>query len=39
MNNPKFSICCLEGKDELRHLKDPPQLLEDLLIGENTEVL
>ncbi|KAK7300142.1 hypothetical protein RJT34_10977 [Clitoria ternatea] len=33
--NPKFSLCCMEGKVQLPLLKEPPQLLIDLHNGND----
>ncbi|KAF7827148.1 ATP-dependent DNA helicase PIF1 [Senna tora] len=34
-NNPMFSLCCMQGKVQLPLLKDPPQLLKNLLTNHS----
>lgn len=33
---PQYSLCCMRGKIQLPLLKRPPQLLQDLLGGQNS---
>lgn len=35
--NPKYSLCCLNGKIELPQVKRPPKLLDDLIFGNNAK--
>ncbi|CAN6879388.1 unnamed protein product, partial [Brassica oleracea] len=33
--NPKFSLCCMQGQVQLPLLKQPPEVLKNLLIGDD----
>ncbi|KAF7820632.1 uncharacterized protein G2W53_026087 [Senna tora] len=34
--NPKFSLCCLQGKVQLPKRRDPPKILENLLVNNDS---